>query len=268
MKKYLIFLIPLFIWGCSKKYSDVIDPETQNYQVTNVSSFSNVSYKTGDSTVTFNITLNNSSGINSLFFNVIDPDNNTLNTEPVTLFDDGKTVHGDLTQGDNTFSNTYPFSRSFVNGKYSVKYYVVDKNGTTLAAVQNFNFNNNQTDSPPVVSNLIAPDTLTQQDTSSVLIVVSIAASDSNGKSDIQMVYYNSFLPDGTPSKQNPILMFDDGDSNHGDAAAGDGIYSIIVQLPPKNVSAVPKGIFRWEFQARDRAGIIGNVITHNVVIQ
>ncbi len=268
MKKYLIFLIPLFIWGCSKKFGDVIDPVTSNYQVINVTSFPDTTYKTGDSVFTFSISLNSSLGINSIFFNVIDPDGNTLNDSPVALFDDGKPAHGDAAQNDNIFSNRFPFSQSYVNGKYSIKYYINDNNGTSLAAVHNFIYNNNQTDFPPIVSNLIAPDTLTQQDTSYVYIVVTIAAFDSNGAKDIRMVYYNSFLPDGTPSKQNPIVMYDDGSSDHGDAVAGDGIYSVIVQLPPKNVSAVPSGTFRWEFQALDREGILSNKIIHNVVIK
>src|ERR1035437_3823320 len=139
MKKYLIFIIPLFIWGCSKTYNDVIDPGITNYQVTKVASFPDTSYHTGDSAFTFSISLNTSTGINSVFMNLFDPDNNQLNSDPVILFDDGKAIHGDLTANDNTYSDKYPFSQSFVNGKYSVKYYIVDKNGTSLAAIQNFN---------------------------------------------------------------------------------------------------------------------------------
>jgi hypothetical protein len=269
MNKYLIFIIPLFIWGCSKKYSEVIDPATANYQVTNVTSFSDTTYKSGDSVFTFSISLNSSLGINSIFFNVIDPDGNTLNNSPVTLFDDGKSAHGDIAANDNTFSNKYPFSQNNVNGKYSIKYFVVDNNSITLAAVHNFNYNNNQTDIPPLVSNLIAPDTLTQQDTSRVLVVVSITASDSNGRSDIQTVFYNSFKPDGNQANNgNPIFLLDNGNLNNGDAIANDGIYSVIVELPAKNVLPAPTGTYRWEFQARDREGILSNKIIHKVVIR
>jgi len=277
MKKYLIFVIPLFIWGCSKTYNDVIDPVTANYQVTNVSSFADTTYKTGDSVFTFSITLSSSLGVNSLFFNVIDPNNNTLNNDPVTLYDDGKAVHGDLAANDNTFSNRFPFSQSYINGKYSIKYYIVDNNGATLAAIQNFNYNNNQIDSPPIISNLTAPDSATQQDTSYVNIYLNITVSDSNGSGDIQSVFYYSFKPDGTLANNgDPIFMFDDGhndnnsegNNDHGDAVAGDGIYSIIVQLPPKNAASVPKGTYRWEFQARDREGILSNKIIHNILIK
>ena len=269
MKKYLIFIIPLFIWGCSKTYNDVIDPVTSSYQVTNITSFADTSYKTGDSVFTFSISLNNSTGISSVFINISDPDNNQLNTSPVILFDDGKVIHGDLTANDNTYSNKYPFSQSFTNGKYKVKYYLVEKNTTSLVAIQNFRYNNNQVDAPPSVYNLVAPDTLIQKDTSAVLIVVSIAASDSNGKNDIQSVFYYSYKPDGTLANNgNPIDLFDNGDPINGDAIAGDGIYSAIVQLPAKNKATVPKGVYRWEFQAIDRVGILSNKIIHNVVIK
>jgi hypothetical protein len=269
MKKYFIFLIPLFIWGCSTKFNNVIDPVTVNYQVTNVSSFSDVTFKTGDSISTFSISVSYISGINSIFFDIMDPDNNQLNTSPVFMFDDGLSAHGDLAAHDSVYSNTYSFSQKFVNGKYSVKYYIADNNGTTLAAVQNFNYNNNQLDIPPVISHLIVPDTLTQQDTSKVLIVVSVTAYDSNGRSDIQSVFYYSYKPDGTIANSgNPIYLFDNGDPNNGDAVAGDGIYSAIVELPAKNAASVPKGTYRWEFQARDREGILSNKIIHNVVIK
>jgi len=264
MKKYLIFIIPLFIWGCSIKSTDVIDPANSIYQVTNVTSFADTVYKSGDSVFTFSISLTSSSGVSLVFFNVIDPDNNTLNNGPDTLFDDGKSVHGDLTRGDNTFSNKYPFSQSFPNGKYSINYYVVDKNGTSLVASQNFRYNNNQTDFPPVVSDLVAPDTVSLgSDTTKIFL--SIKTSDPNGANDISLVYFNSFLPNGNPSSNNPFDMRDDGDPYYGDAVAGDSIYSKIIGLPPTGVT---KGTYRFEFQARDREGIIGNKIIHNIVIK
>jgi len=57
--------------------------------------------------------------------------------------------------------------------------------------------------------------------------------------------------------------MFDDGNNgSDGDLIAGDGIYSIIIRLPPTGVT---KGTYRWEFQARDRAGKSSNKIIHTL---
>jgi len=266
MNKYLIFLIPLFLWGCSKKYDVVIDSGSTNYQVTNISSFSDFLYVPGDSSIVASITFKPAEGIISVFFNIISPDGDILNSSPVPLFDDGNNaLHGDMIKGDNTFSDKYPFSQSYLNGKYTIRYYIVtSSDNTVLVAEHNFIYNNNIADVAPAVSNLVAPDTVTiSADT--VHINLSIQVADSNGLNDIDIVYFNSFLPNGNPSSQNPILMFDDGASNHGDAVAGDGIYSQIISLPPTGVT---KGTYRWEFQARDREKKTSNIIIHNIVVQ
>jgi hypothetical protein len=265
MNKYLLFLIPLFLWGCGNKYDGVIDSGVTNYQVTNVSSFPDFLFVSGDSSIVASVTFNSSAGIKSVYFNIIAPDGESLNSSPVALLDDGNNaLHGDLTKGDNAFSNKYPFSQSFLNGKYTIQYYVLNSNDKSLlVAEHSFIYNNNITDIPPVVFNLVAPDTVTiNSDTT--FIPISIQAADSNGIKDIDIVFFNSFLPNGNPSSQNPFLMFDDGKS-YGDAVAGDGIYSLIISLPPTGVT---KGTYRWEFQARDRGKKTSNIIIHNIVVQ
>ena len=59
--------------------------------------------------------------------------------------------------------------------------------------------------------------------------------------------------------------MYDDGNPVHGDAIAGDGIYSQIISLPPTGVT---KGTYRWEFQAQDREKKTSNIIIHNIVVK
>lgn len=266
MKKYLIFIIPLFLWGCSNKYDGVIDTGTTNYQVTNLSSFPDFLYAPEDSSIVANITFNSSTDIKSVFANIITPYGDILNSSPVPLYDDGNNaLHGDVAKGDNTFSNKYPFGESYLNGQYTIEYYLVNnENSTVLVAEHNFIYNNNITDAAPVVSNLVAPDTVTiSADT--VHINLSIQVADSNGLKDIEYVFFNSFLPNGNPSSQNPFLMFDDGNPVHGDAIAGDGIYSQIISLPPTGVT---KGTYRWEFQAQDREKKTSNIITHYIVVK
>ena len=266
MNKYLIFLIPLFLWGCSKKYDVIIDSGTTNYQVTYVSSFSDFFYIPDDSSIVATITFNPSEGIKSVFANIIDPDGNNLNSVPVTLFDDGNdALHGDAAKGDNTFSNKYPFSQTYLNGKYNIQYYIVNNNDkVSLVAEHNFLFNNNIADVAPVISNLGAPDTVAIA-TDTLHINLSLQVADSNGLKDIDIVFFNSFLPNGNPSSQNPFLLYDDGNPVHGDAVPGDGIYSQIISLPP---SGVTKGTYRWEFQAKDREKKTSNIIIHNIVVK
>jgi hypothetical protein len=266
MNKYLIFLIPLFIWGCNPKYDTVIDSLVTNYQVTDVSTSNDTLYVPYDSLIVINISFNSVAQIKSVFVNIISPDGNSLNSSSVYLYNDGNdSIHGDITKDDNTFSNKYPFSQSFLNGNYNIRFFVQDLNNKVLmVAEHNFRYNNNITDIPPIVFNLIAPDTASiASDT--LHIPLFIQAADSNGLNDIQYVYFNSFLPSGKASSQNPFLLYDDGNSIHGDVLAGDGIYSQIISLPP---SGVTLGTYRWEFQAIDRERKISNIIIHNIVVK
>lgn len=117
---------------------------------------------------------------------------------------------------------------------------------------------------PPVISNLIAPDTL-RLATDTLRIGLSIRAIDYDGKEDIQNVFFNSFLPDGSPSRSNPVYMYDDGNLLvNGDMIAGDGIYSRIIILPP----STSKGKYRFEFQAVDKKNARSNLIIHFVVVR
>jgi hypothetical protein len=267
MNKNLIFIIPLFLWGCSQKFDTVIDSGTTNYQVSNVSSFPGFVYSYSDSTFTASISFYSVTGVKSVFFNVTSPDGNTLNASPIPLFDDGNlALHGDTTAGDKTFSNKYPLGQSDISGEYIIQYYIEDSFGkVVLAAEHNFIYNRGAVNAAPIVSNLVAPDTVTLNTTATTFINISIQAADSNGLNDIDIVFFNAYLPNGNASSNNPIIMYDDGSSVHGDAVAGDGIYSQIISLP---ATGVTKGTYRWEFQARDRENKTSNIIIHNIVVK
>ena len=56
--------------------------------------------------------------------------------------------------------------------------------------------------------------------------------------------------------------MYDDG--TNGDITANDGIYSLVIILPP---SGVTLGTYRLEFQAEDRGNKVSNPIIHYVVV-
>lgn len=118
---------------------------------------------------------------------------------------------------------------------------------------------------PPVISNLSAPDSLTVLPQDTVLILLSIRASDANGLDDIKSVFFNSYRSDGTPSSGNPFEMFDDGNRyGTGDITKGDGVYSRIVILPP----GTTPGLRRFDFQAVDKSFAYSNVISHNILVK
>jgi len=118
---------------------------------------------------------------------------------------------------------------------------------------------------PPIVKNVQAPDTLIVPLSDTLKISLSVEAIDADGQSDILSVFFNTFRPDGSPSANNPFLMFDDGNIvGNGDLVKGDGIFSRIIILPP----GTTKGKYRFDFQAIDKSNEISNVISHFMVLK
>lgn len=267
MKKYFLLIAILFIAGCEKDFDGVIESQNLSYDVIGISSFESKIYTPLDSLIQLNVFLKNSENIKGIFADVYSPSLSKLNDASISLFDDGNAEHGDIGAGDNIYSSKFPLSEFDINGSYKIYYYITDKfNVTNLVGVHSFNYNNSQDNLAPVVSNLTAPDTaiIGSEDT---FINISIQADDPNGRDDVELVFFNSFIPpDEHPSSSNPFTLFDDGSAEHGDDTANDGIYSLIIVLP-KIGSGVPTGTYRWEFQARDRGKKLSEKIIHFIQI-
>ena len=76
---------------------------------------------------------------------------------------------------------------------------------------------------------------------------LSVRISHPGGLQAIRRVFFNTYKPDETPSSGNPFLMYDDGDQTlHGDLAAGDGVYSLLIAITPQS----ELGTYRFEFTA------------------
>jgi hypothetical protein len=248
---------------CEKDFDAVIDQSPASFQVTGLRSIDSVRFTPGDSLLLMTITFNDVRDLKSTYSDIYSSVGSKLNSSPINLFDNGRPENGDQTAGDKTYSSKFPLSQANPNGLYTIRYFAQDKNNISKqVAIQNFNYDNGQNNIAPIVSNLTAPDS-TKLDTVKVLIFLSLNAEDQNGQNDIELVYFNSFIPpNGNPSSNNPFKMFDDG--TNGDQTPGDGIYSLIIELPPTGVT---KGTYRWEFQARDRGKKLSNVIIHNILI-
>lgn len=115
----------------------------------------------------------------------------------------------------------------------------------------------------PEISLQEAPDTVQLQDQIQNL-TLRLRASDPDGLGDIARVYFNAFGPEGTPSRENPLYMYDDGGALHGDERSGDGVYSLIVTLPP----TAPVGTHRFEFRAYDRSNETSNIVVHLITVK
>jgi hypothetical protein len=253
----LIFLSILF--GCEQKFDNVIDHFTTNFQAIEVLPNNKINYNPTDSLVIVSIKFNSSENIQNVFCEVYAPDNSK---STITLKDDGNDL--DFIKGDNIFSGKIVLGYFSTNGTYNIKYFVTDlSNNTSLVAIGTFIYSNGQSNIAPVISDdIIEPDTAIVNDTTKIL--TSVKVFDENGLSDIDKVYFVVYRPDGTTSGTQNTL-FDDGNlSLHGDQIAGDGIYSLIIQITSSNT----KGTYRFQFQAKDRGGKLSNIINHFVLIQ
>jgi hypothetical protein len=268
MKKFaLLTLLPLLFWGCEKTYDTVINPSQNNsIQVVNINPIDTLNYNTSDSVLTFAITFNSSQQIQSVYCNILTPAGVQLNSSAIILYDDGNlSAHGDSTQSDNTYSNKFTMSNSYINGVYLVQYYVTDIfEATNYVSAQNFFFNNGTEKFAPVISNVNIPDTVALGQT----FVFNVTASDSNGLNDIELVYFQLYRPDSSivdDGTGNTFFeMHDDGNTTvWGDTTAGDGIYSFKNSFSP----TAQLGSWRFEFQALDRSSILSNKIIKNVEV-
>jgi hypothetical protein len=116
---------------------------------------------------------------------------------------------------------------------------------------------------PPEIVEVNAPDTLELQ-SQTLVFDMSIRVTDASGPADIKQVFFNSYRPDGSPASGNPFIMRDDGLPSSGDAEAGDGWYSIRVQLP----SDAQKGEYDFQFRAVDYSNITSKLVIHNLIIR
>ena len=268
MKKFaLLILLPILFWGCEKTYDSVINPKQNNsIRVTGISPIGTVDLSTTDSVVTFAISFNSSEEIQSVYCNIISPAGTQLNISAISLYDDGNlSAHGDASKNDNTFSNKFTMSSSYINGVYIVQFYVTDiYEATNYISAQNFAFNNNSEQFAPVISDLILPDSVALGQS----FVFSVTASDSNGLNDIDYVYFELYRPDSTIVTDNSgnslFAMHDDGNTTvWGDTTAGDGIYSYKNSFSP----TAQLGNWRFEFQAIDRNSLLSNKIVQNLKV-
>ena len=264
MKKYLfLILIPIILGGCEKTNNDIVDSQI-SYQVESVNTVDNFYYISSDSLITVTLKVNSSADIKNIYFDIYSSENAQLNASPVYMYDDGIINNGDTTAGDNTYSSKFPMSKSYPVGLYTIKFFITDlSNNTRQVAARSFEYDNNQVNYAPQLSDLVAPNSIIPEDPKSV-IFMSVTASDSNSLGDIKEVYFISYRPDGTTSGEKN-QMFDDGNTlNDGDVKAGDGIYSILIEVTPQNT----KGTYRFDFRAVDRSNELSNIISHNIVVQ
>jgi hypothetical protein len=278
LKGFFFLAIALFVLGCQSDENTPIDPfrlppfvksfeispTTVNTDTINVGQ-QRLPTDTLSITVNAIAQVSDPEGISNLLevsVGVYRPTSRDL-IKTAALLDNG--VSPDAIAGDGTFASlvTFKILRSDI-GDFQVEVTAVNKSNVTSNTLTRF-LTVERLNRPPILSDLVAPDSVSVS-TSVVLLQLTVTAADPDGQSDVQKVFFNSFKPDGSPSSGNPFQMLDDGNAggSSGDQVSGDGIYSLVIQLPP----GTPKGDYRFEFQAEDRSGALSNTVVHTITVR
>jgi len=181
------------------------------------------------------------------------------------LRDDG--VAPDATAGDGIYSARVQFQVTESDaGRFRVRFSAVDELGLRGNAIERpLVLARPKPNSPPVLSALIAPDTVTLPATGSSLITMSVAVSDSDGYGDIRDVYFRNLDSPSNPTQR--FFLKDDGGAgtpSSGDATAGDGRFTIIIQLP----NTTPRRDYHFAFQANDAQGDTSATLLHVLTVR
>jgi len=178
----------------------------------------------------------------------------------VSLRDDG--TMPDSVAADGTYSGTLAFDILATEaGRYRVRVTARSANGfVSISREHSVPITRNN--APPGLSELTAPDTVNAPTTERLLIAMSVRADDPDGAEDVQEVYFRS-LDSSDPTRK--FFLKDDGDvAGSGDRIAGDGLYSIIVELLP----GTPSRTYRFGFQAEDTFRDTSNTLLHYLTVR
>jgi len=170
----------------------------------------------------------------------------------VQMLDDGS---GDDAQaGDGIYTGVISHAdiRSYGDGTYTLLIYALDVSvGRSNEIIHEFTAEGAHIEYPPHIVQVIAPDSLLADGS---ITQLQVEVADSNGLGDINSVYFTSTRPDGSSSGTR-FFMYDDGGTiprdgvYSGDTTAGDGIYSILIQIP----STAAKGTWIFKFFVTDK---------------
>ncbi|MFA6979403.1 MAG: hypothetical protein WC209_08780 [Ignavibacteriaceae bacterium] len=266
MKKlFLLILLVTAFYGCEKKFDTIVETKSTTYQVFQVATFSTFTHTLSDSVLNPWIEFTSTSDINRVWIEILSPENEKIFGGTIGLYDNGSPGTGDAVKGDSVFSALVIMKYEYINGMYSINYFVEDKTGATKkVASQTFVFDNGKANVAPIILNVSVPDTIHRESSFSFNIEV----IDSNGVRDIQHALFILYRPDGTIvyniSGEAQWDMFNDGNSSqHGDASASDNIFSFANIF----TSTAQLGEWKFEFQAKDRGGKTSAIVSETMVV-
>ncbi len=162
-------------------------------------------------------------------------------TSARAMFDDGMQIHADRIAGDGVFSVVFRVDTASLHS-IGLEFTATDRSGAPSNTIFKTLLNH-----PPEIISLDVPDSLQRPASGTQLIGFYMTVADSDGLSDIDSAYFRNF----TSTSPTNFLMYDDGDSLHGDVTANDGIYSRVVSIDP----STSLGVKEFHFYVVDKAG-------------
>lgn len=247
--------------SCEKKDDSVVDPSYFSPSISNLFKSKDTVFTTSASpsivlNTAVSVSENGGGSIESVTCKVYAPDNSLLGT--FQMSDNGAAP--DSVSGDGRYSCTVNVNTisCLLVGNYSLQYAAKNTSGLNSNSLSSNLRIVNTANLAPVVSSLIAPDTIHVPATGQTPKVLTVKVNDANGNCDVQNVFFKSYRPDGTQTNSgNPFTMFDDGDIPlHGDTVAGDGRYSLIIAIPSTQTTLGP---FRFVYRARDNSNAVSD---------
>lgn len=257
MKKlFFVLFMSLILFGCDGVEEGIIDSNIVDLSVTEIDAPSSLVYSGLDTKLNTSITFSNSESLLRVWINIASQDGKISITNDM-----------DMTESsENRYSTLVDMNTEMPSIVYTIDFfYETENQAEKKIASHNFTYDNLQDNISPEISfpffyYLGEQPTLRDTLENDKEFIISIDVFDENGINDIDSVYTDFYSPNNPSAKR--FLLFDDGNSNHGDAIAGDGIYSL------KNIFSNASGERKFEFWARDRRGALSNMITHIVVVK
>ena len=222
-KIFILFISIVLFWSCENIPDGVIEPTNVDYSVVKISAPNSVIYSESN-ILTTSITIKNTSTIENVWFNINSYDDSDQITSLTMMISTQQTE-------DKIFTGEIEIDQNLLPGNYILNYYVEDNvrietENLRKVASKKFKFQIEKENSPPVLSILSAPTSVTAGGN----FLLEVKVIDPNGPEDIEEVNFeifdsagNKMLSDST-NVISKFKMLDDGKS--GDKISKDGIYS------------------------------------------
>ncbi len=265
----LIFVLPvtvfIFFWGCDKIPGEIIETRDADESIVSINAPSLIQFTDEDSTFITTIELRETSYIDSMNVVILNSRGENELGRSFRFSDSGDPAFGDTLAGDGIYSAKPYMISAMANGNYILEYRksTADVVNKRIAQVT-VELDNRKQNYPPVISNLVMPETINRD----VNFVIKLSVSDPNGLANLSMVAFKLTRPDGTQSidgNSEYWFLVDNGDiSIWGDEIRNDGIFSRKSIFP----QSLQTGTWTFEFRAVDKANAVSNIITHYMVVE